>query len=788
MSKVLHFKLQENAANTTITATTGTSTTLAGGDNTSTLSQADGPGTLLPRSLLFNGTDDRIVLSGGDAAIIKNKSFISVMAWVKISAVSGTRSIFFSDNNSTFALRVHLFFSGTGAISCSARAGDAETTQTKVTSSEYDDGAWHHVAAVVDYANDAITIYVDGAAVTSTGTISFTATASSNTNFSTATIGGVTSGYFNGKMADLRVYDSNESANLAAIIAEANAVPPTITSATTYSIPEGITAVGQMTYTGDASTTWSITGGADSADFVLSSDGFLYFKQETNYSSPGDADTNNVYVVEITATNAGGSDVETLTITVTDVDRAGMLRPESATSATYTAHYDASHPTCYNGTPPANNAAVTTFYDRSGVSGVNLTNSGTVTFKTSQSTSGLPALSLVTSGAYLSGNVFTTPNWSQYTVIVVAKPLQDSSLSLLRAVTAGSNLINVGRNSGNPTTDRAEGRGSGYAVFSNTLNTANFSTGVPPGNGVIWINGNCYGSSNGSATIGTITATDALRIGGVFVTTQPDVAEVIVFRGALSVVETAGIHQHLMNKWGITAHEKFAFVAVGSSLTTGETGTTSHWPTSAALTLYDDNARDVEFYNLAQTSGTSTTLSNQSTMFDDLRTWLTSRGVDAVFIMWHGHNNSSWSASVQSDIETYPAAWRSAGHRALSITISPRGTSAPDVNATNYAANHAWHNASAAPTYVDAIVDTTELPWMADINAWVADTTNRSGDGLHLTAAGYTAFGEFMAPKILEQIEAFAATGGNSYTSPGVGPFFSPAFSPLNPIISIAGG
>jgi len=32
------------------------------------------------------------------------------------------------------------------------------------------------------------------------------------------------------------------------------------------------------------------------------------------------------------------------------------------------------------------------------------------------------------------------------------------------------------------------------------------------------------------------------------------------------------------------------------------------------------------------------------------------------------------------------------------------------------------------------------------------------------------------------------ATGGNSYTSPGVGPFFSPAFSPLNPIISIAGG
>jgi hypothetical protein len=33
-----------------------------------------------------------------------------------------------------------------------------------------------------------------------------------------------------------------------------------------------------------------------------------------------------------------------------------------------------------------------------------------------------------------------------------------------------------------------------------------------------------------------------------------------------------------------------------------------------------------------------------------------------------------------------------------------------------------------------------------------------------------------------------AGTGGNSFSSPLQGPFFSPAFSPLNPIISIAGG
>jgi len=91
--------------------------------------------------------------------------------------------------------------------------------------------------------------------------------------------------------------------------------------------------------------TYSITGGADALDFSIDGAGALSFSSAPNFEGPADADTNNTYVVEITATwasaayttnayTAGGavagtvpgtSVAQTVTITVTDVNEASPV-------------------------------------------------------------------------------------------------------------------------------------------------------------------------------------------------------------------------------------------------------------------------------------------------------------------------------------------------------------------------------------------------------------------------------------------------------------------------------
>ncbi|HSV82048.1 MAG TPA: DUF4347 domain-containing protein, partial [Ramlibacter sp.] len=70
--------------------------------------------------------------------------------------------------------------------------------------------------------------------------------------------------------------------------------------------------------------TFSITGGTDSPRFSIdSASGVLSFASAPNYESPADSDANNTYVVQVTASDGvGGTDVQTLTVTVTNVNEA----------------------------------------------------------------------------------------------------------------------------------------------------------------------------------------------------------------------------------------------------------------------------------------------------------------------------------------------------------------------------------------------------------------------------------------------------------------------------------
>lgn len=113
-------------------------------------------------------------------------------------------------------------------------------------------------------------------------------------------------------------------------------VPPTITSngggsTASISVVENHTAVTTVTATGDATISFSITGGADQAKFSInSSSGVLTFASAPDYEHPTDANADNAYIVAVTATNSAGTDVQTITATVTNDasdDASGSPKP-----------------------------------------------------------------------------------------------------------------------------------------------------------------------------------------------------------------------------------------------------------------------------------------------------------------------------------------------------------------------------------------------------------------------------------------------------------------------------
>ena len=74
------------------------------------------------------------------------------------------------------------------------------------------------------------------------------------------------------------------------------------------------------------SATYTLSGGADQARFAITSGGVLTFQSSPNFEAPTDADGNNTYVVDITvADGRGGTDVISVTVTVTNVNEAPVL-------------------------------------------------------------------------------------------------------------------------------------------------------------------------------------------------------------------------------------------------------------------------------------------------------------------------------------------------------------------------------------------------------------------------------------------------------------------------------
>lgn len=91
---------------------------------------------------------------------------------------------------------------------------------------------------------------------------------------------------------------------------------PTVTSTNAISLAEN-TALSH-TLTADETVTWTKTGGADAALFTLT--GNTLALSARDFELPTDADANNTYIVQVTATDgSGNATAQTITVTVTDV-------------------------------------------------------------------------------------------------------------------------------------------------------------------------------------------------------------------------------------------------------------------------------------------------------------------------------------------------------------------------------------------------------------------------------------------------------------------------------------
>ena len=85
----------------------------------------------------------------------------------------------------------------------------------------------------------------------------------------------------------------------------------------------GTDAVATYTATGDAATTRTLEG-ADAGHFTIT-DGMLRFMSSPNYEMPMDADTNNVHMVTLKASDGTDMDTKAVTVTVTNEDEAGTV-------------------------------------------------------------------------------------------------------------------------------------------------------------------------------------------------------------------------------------------------------------------------------------------------------------------------------------------------------------------------------------------------------------------------------------------------------------------------------
>ena len=135
-----------------------------------------------------------------------------------------------------------------------------------------------------------------------------------------ATLSGIASGLTYAAVR-LRLPSNSTYGPTSNIILHGDVTAPTITSSAAVSNNEGSVLAHTLT-ANETIYTWTITGGVDSGDFEIAGTTLRWLGDGTkDYETPTDSGTNNVYDVQVTATDyAGNATNQSIAVTVTDQD------------------------------------------------------------------------------------------------------------------------------------------------------------------------------------------------------------------------------------------------------------------------------------------------------------------------------------------------------------------------------------------------------------------------------------------------------------------------------------
>lgn len=214
--KKWHARLQDTAASTRIETLAGVNGVAA--RNASLFTAANGPGTILTKSLDFNGTSDKIAVGAVQGCPV-GANVRTICGWFNVDVFGTTNEKRIASQNAGGAgagTGLELY-AANGALAVGFNGHRVQTPASALST-----GTWHHAAIVVP--NGATTtgnvkVYIDG--VNQTLTTLAGSSQTLNTGTTDFILGNSSSLFFDGKLADWRIYNTDESADLAGIMSEA---------------------------------------------------------------------------------------------------------------------------------------------------------------------------------------------------------------------------------------------------------------------------------------------------------------------------------------------------------------------------------------------------------------------------------------------------------------------------------------------------------------------------------------------------------------------------------------
>ncbi|MBI2122302.1 MAG: hypothetical protein HYT98_04240 [Candidatus Sungbacteria bacterium] len=166
-------------------------------------------------ALDFDGVNEYVNL-GTNLNTVRKKAAVTISAWVRRESVvagfvNGVVSFSINSAVPTNESRAALEFTSSGNVRVVGRSMDTEAIQSVSTSGAIPPLAlntWYHIAGVINYAGDFMSVYVNGALAAS-GPVNFSQSLTPNTPSSYSAIGSQDDGsgvYFDGQIDEVYVY------------------------------------------------------------------------------------------------------------------------------------------------------------------------------------------------------------------------------------------------------------------------------------------------------------------------------------------------------------------------------------------------------------------------------------------------------------------------------------------------------------------------------------------------------------------------------------------------------